>query len=132
MFPTFTSLLISVTEACHVGCSHCGFIGSTREREAEPEEMALWISQACSYGIPKMIFTGGEPFERLEVLAGGVRAGLAFGVEIGVFTSSYWGDSRERAKKTLSYVKGVTHLYLSSDTFHQRRVPYQYVFNVIE
>ena len=126
------SLLVSVTEACHVGCRQCGFIGSTRDREAEPDEMYAWVRQACDYGVPMMIFTGGEPFERFDVLSGGVAAAAEFGVDIGIFTSSYWAKTREVADSTLAKLPGVSWMYLSTDVFHQRSVPYEYVYNAIE
>jgi MoaA/NifB/PqqE/SkfB family radical SAM enzyme len=132
MLPQFKSVLVSVTEACHVGCSHCGFIGSVRDRESEPEEMADWVSQACHYGVPKIIFTGGEPFERLDSLRRGVHAAKACQKPAAVFTSSFWASSPQLTRSTLEQMPGLTHLYLSSDVFHQRRVPYQNVFNVIE
>jgi MoaA/NifB/PqqE/SkfB family radical SAM enzyme len=128
----FKSILVSVTEACHVGCSHCGFIGSVRDRESEPEEMADWVSQACHYGVPKIIFTGGEPFERLDSLRRGVDAARASQKPVAVFTSSFWASSPEITRSILEQMPGLTHLYLSSDVYHQRRVPYQNVFNVIE
>ena len=132
MSPRFSAILLSITEACHVGCSHCGFLGSTRDREGNPGEVAEWVRQACEYGIGEIIFTGGEPFERLEVLVAGVRAAAAFNVQISVFTSSFWGTTSGAATDTLRQLQGLTHLYLSSDVFHQRRVPYKNVFNVID
>ncbi|MDP9266867.1 MAG: radical SAM protein [Acidobacteriota bacterium] len=132
MPPTFTSILFSVTEACHVGCSHCGFIGSTRDRDVDANELREWVANACAYGIPKIIFTGGEPFERFEVLRDAVATAAAWSVEIGVFTSSFWGSSFDAAATLLDKLSGLTHLYLSSDRFHQRRVPLAFVCNVID
>src|SRR5919199_2003161 len=116
--PRLDSLLVSVTEVCHVGCRHCGFIGSTREREPAPAEMNQWVHQACEYGVSMIIFTGGEPFERFEVLTSGVAAAAAFGVPVGIFTSSYWGTSFAAACQMLRQLPGVTRLYLSTDVFH--------------
>src|SRR5437667_11837073 len=99
MLPRFNSVLVSVTERCHVGCAHCGFIGSVREREPEPQEMANWVSQACEYGTPKIIFTGGEPFERLDCLVGGVGAAKKAGTPAAVFTSSFWASCADSARK---------------------------------
>ncbi|MCY1014430.1 radical SAM protein [Pyxidicoccus sp. MSG2] len=130
--PRFKSLLVSVTEACNVGCAHCGFIGSKRDREAEPEELADWVGQACDYGVPTIIFTGGEPFMRFAALKQSVARAAERGAGVGCFTSSNWGTSPEAARDMLRQLPGLTHLYLSSDVFHQRRVPYQNVYNVIE
>lgn len=129
--PRFTSILVSVTEGCHVGCAHCGFIGSTRERETEAGDLREWVSQACAYGVPVIIFTGGEPFERYEVLREGVRAAAAHGVPSSLFTSSAWATSPAAALTALGDLPGLQHLYLSTDAYHQARVPYDNVYHVI-
>ena len=114
-----------------MGCAHCGFIGAVREREPEPGEMAAWVKEACEYGIPLIIFTGGEPFERFECLEQGVAAAESMGTPAAVFTSSFWAATPEATMALLCRLPGLKHLYLSSDPFHQRRVPYQNVYNAI-
>ncbi|MEX2401234.1 MAG: radical SAM protein [Rhodothermales bacterium] len=131
MNPSFTSILVSVTEGCHVGCAHCGFIGSKRDRETNAGELVAWVQQACRYGIPAVIFTGGEPFERFDVLKQGTHAAADLGVPSWVFTSSYWATSVPTGVETLRQLRGVEHLYLSTDSFHQKRIPYEYIHNVI-
>ncbi len=131
MNPSFTSILVSVTEGCHVGCAHCGFIGSTRDRETEISDLTDWVGQACTYGIPMIIFTGGEPFEKYEVLRKGVLAAFNHGAMSALFTSSFWASSVDTALTKLRELRGLRHLYLSTDVYHQRRVPYDFVHNVI-
>jgi hypothetical protein len=130
----FDSILVSVTEVCTVGCKHCGFTGTSRDREPAADELAFWVSQACSYGIPEIIFTGGEPFQRFELLKAAVAAaaGHPSSPEIATFTSSFWGRTREKVRWYLLQLPGLTHLYLSTDIYHQERVPRDYVANVID
>ncbi len=128
----FESILIVLTEQCHVGCQHCGYIGSKRDGEVEPPELESWIEQMIAYGIPEIIFTGGEAFERYEILACGVKRAHECGARISVFTSSYWATSLEQAKTILQGLDGLTHMYLSTDIYHQRRVPFEYVRNAID
>jgi MoaA/NifB/PqqE/SkfB family radical SAM enzyme len=130
----YTNILVSVTEICTVGCRHCGFIGSTRERQPEDAEMTQWVTQACEWGIPGIIFTGGEPFQRFSLLKAGVAAAAAHPgtAKIGCFTSSFWGKNRQTVDKFLDQLPGLSHFYLSTDVFHQERVPAQYVRNVID
>jgi MoaA/NifB/PqqE/SkfB family radical SAM enzyme len=128
----FDSILIVLTEACHVGCAHCGYIGSKRDREVESPELENWIEQMISYGIPEIIFTGGEAFERYETLAAGVKRARECGAKISVFTSSFWASSREEAKRVLQGLNGLTKVYLSTDLYHQKRVPFAYVRNAID
>jgi organic radical activating enzyme len=130
----FNSILVSVTEICTVGCRHCGFTGSTRDRQPTADDIGRWVGQACDSGIPEIIFTGGEPFQRFRMLKSGVRAAAGHPAKprICVFTSSFWGRSREAVDKILSQLPGLTRLYLSTDIYHQERVPTQNVKNVIE
>ena len=48
------------------------------------------------------------------------------------FTSSIWASSHDAVNRHLSRVHGLTHLYLSTDVFHQEKVPPRYVMNVID
>jgi MoaA/NifB/PqqE/SkfB family radical SAM enzyme len=128
----FSSILIVLTEVCHVGCRHCGYIGAKRDREVESPELERWIDQTVAYGVPEIIFTGGEAFERYAILERGVRRAHERGARISVFTSSFWANSREEASRVLQGLNGVTKLYLSSDIYHQKRVPFQYVRNAID
>lgn len=126
------SILVSVTEGCHVGCAHCGFIGSVRDRETPEDDLAGWVDQICRYGVPVVIFTGGEPFERLAALERGVAAATAAGTPSACFTSSFWATSADVAHETLARLAGLRHLYLSSDVYHQKRVPFANVHHVID
>lgn len=126
------SILVSVTEACHVGCAHCGFIGSTRDRETEADDLTGWVGQICDYGVPLVIFTGGEPFERFDALEGAVATATGRGTPTASFTSSFWASSFDTARAMLARLAGIRHLYLSSDIYHQKRVPFANVHNVID
>jgi hypothetical protein len=128
----FESILIVLTEQCHVGCQHCGYIGSKRDGEVEPFELVSWIDQMIDYGIPEIIFTGGEAFERFDILACGVKRSRERGARISVFTSSYWATSFDKAKATLQELAGLTHVYLSTDVYHQKRVPIANVRHAID
>lgn len=130
----YTSLLVTVTESCTVGCRHCGYLGSARSKEATDDQIADWVTQALDYGIPNIIFTGGEPFQRFRLLKAGVHAANAHESRPGIssFTSSFWGKSPEVVDNILDQLPGLTHLYLSTDVFHQEKVPPQYVMNVID
>jgi hypothetical protein len=130
----YTSILVSVTEVCTVGCSHCGFTGSTRDRQPTAEEITAWTTAACDFGIPRIIFTGGEPFQRFKLLKAGVRAVVEHPAapSASVFTSSFWGRTPQAVDSILGQLDGLDHLYLSTDVFHQQRVPVEHVKNVID
>src|SRR5262245_22415965 len=130
----FNSVLISVTEVCTVGCRHCGFRGSTRDREPTETELVRWVGEVCEYRVPKIIFTGGEPFQRFHLLRAAVEAAMARATppDIACFTSASWGSSPIRVSQHLEQLRGLNQLYLSTDVYHQERVPWRFVANVIE
>lgn len=130
--PRYDAVLMSVTERCHVGCRHCGFIGTKREREPTLAHLTDWAHQICSYGIERLIITGGEPFERYEALCVVTDVAHRAETNVGIFTSSYWGKSVEAAIAALTPLKNVVQLFLSADPYHQERVNIQSVHNVIE
>lgn len=126
------NILINVTERCHVGCRHCGYISSKRDSEMTTDEMDSWVGQVCGYGINKVIFTGGEAFERFEMLTRGVHCASRKGVKSAVFTSAFWAKSPKRAWETLRDVSSLQQLYISTDKYHQERVPLEHVHHAID
>lgn len=131
--PRYDAFLLSITERCHVGCGHCGFIGARRDRESSLDEVYNWTDQIANYGgIQRLILTGGEPFERIEALEAAVATARGRIPIISIFTSSFWASSKNEAIQILGRLPGLRQLYLSSDPYHQKRVPYEYVHNAIE
>ena len=130
--PRYDAVLLSVTERCPVGCRHCGFLGAKRNRECTLEEISDWTRQICEYGVSRFIMTGGEPFERFDAVEAAVKVSSGLATMAGVFTSSYWGTSYSDARAKLERLDGLGHLFLSTDIYHQERVPFAYVNNVIE
>lgn len=125
-------MLIVLTEVCHVGCQHCGYRGSPRDREMKTADVVAWIDQILGYGVPEIIFTGGEPFERLDLLEPGVARTHHWRARSSVFTSSFWASSFGEARRVLSRLTGLTMLYLSTDVYHQKQVPLQHVRHAID
>lgn len=121
-----------MTERCHVGCRHCGFYGAVRNREATLDEIVDWTKQVGDYPIGRIIFTGGEPFERVDALEQAIDAVRSMDRILCSFTSSFWATSYPQARAILNRLSGLQHLFLSSDVYHQERVPIERVFNVIQ
>lgn len=130
--PKFGSVLISITETCPVGCAHCGLRGSPRKGEAPEESVLRWERQIFDFGIPRIILTGGEPFLRHPLLCRVIQIAKESQGESAVFTSAYWATSDERARQLLEPMKGLNTLYISTDVFHQAKIPYSYVYSAIE
>ncbi|MDR1313976.1 MAG: radical SAM protein [Deltaproteobacteria bacterium] len=76
----------NVTKACNLSCLHC-YASATAGRaadELDPKEAAELVSSLSGYGVPVILFSGGEPLMRPDVfelieaaVKGGSRAVLS-------------------------------------------------------
>lgn len=128
----FNSVLLVVTERCRVGCEHCGYRGGRRDREMTVDDVPKWVAQIAEYGVPGIIVTGGEPFERMDLVTAAVREAESQEIMSSTFTSSFWASSLEKAVGILEPLRSLTTIYLSTDIYHQARVPVGYVRNAID
>ncbi len=69
------------TKACNLRCRHCysSCTGPKEENEMTTEEAMRFMGQLVAYHVPVLLFSGGEPFMRpdlLELLAYGKSIGL--------------------------------------------------------
>ncbi|MBL8150294.1 MAG: radical SAM protein [Blastocatellia bacterium] len=127
----FNAILFNIVEQCNIRCRHCGYADSKRAAVSEEDELIDWAIQAVEYGIPHIIFTGGEPFMQFPLLKRSVEAVHKHGGNSGVFTNSLWGKTLESARETIKQLPGLTHLYLSTDIYHLEFVPIENILNVI-
>lgn len=128
----FNAILFNIVEACNIRCRHCGYADSVRRGEVSHHDLVQWVRQAVEYRIPQIIFTGGEPFMRFELLRAGVEAVADCDGSSGVFTNSLWGTTVDDCRKVLSQLPRLTHLYLSCDRYHLEYVPAKNLLNIIE
>ena len=126
------SILVNFSEHCSIGCAHCGYAGSPRGFQASDQDLADWNRQIAQAGVPLVIYTGGEPFQRMSLLTHGVSNAVSQGLRVGVFTSAFWARKPSTAEARLAQLPGLTELYVSSDRFHQAVVHPDCVRNAIE
>jgi pyruvate-formate lyase-activating enzyme len=120
-----------ITASCPLRCQHCMF-GSLLERRDIPQQADLcdWLEQAAQTGYLRLIsLTGGEPFYAFEKLKALVARGATLNLRINTVTNAYWAVSKEAAQALLSQLTGLTDLYISTDEFHARDIPLDYVLN---
>src|ERR1044072_5655533 len=94
----FNAILFNIVEQCNIRCRHCGYADSVRAAVSTDDELCDWVAQAVDYGIPKIIFTGGEPFIRFNLLKRAVQTAYLRGGGSGIFTNSLWGKTVEEAR----------------------------------
>lgn len=57
----------NVTPACNLACSHCYAAHSGEQRVLDTAEAKRVIGGLSSYGVPVLLFSGGEPFARPDI-----------------------------------------------------------------
>ncbi len=57
----------NVTPACNLACSHCYAATSSKERVMDTESALAVIDDLAAFGVPVILFSGGEPFLRPDI-----------------------------------------------------------------
>jgi len=57
----------NVTPACNLACSHCYAAHSGKQRVLDTSEAKRVIDGLAEYGVPVLLFSGGEPFARPDI-----------------------------------------------------------------
>ena len=94
--------------------------------------MKSWLNQIAHYEdgkIAAIALTGGEPFSDFEHLRHIALIADSLGLLVTVVTNSYWATSESLALETLERLPSIRMLTLSTDKFHQRAIPLEYVKN---
>ncbi len=130
-----TDVGLVMTEQCPVGCRHC-LSPSTIQGPDMPalETHLAWIAQVS--GVDRcrsIILTGGEPFLYFRRLLQVVDGCRTQGLHATVFTSAYWATSDNVVAHKLQQLAhaGLTSITVSTDKYHQERVPLANVSRVL-
>ncbi len=133
--PFLSAIGMIVTYKCPIACAHCLLeCGPSRKEEVSLEDARDWISQAALYrnGYIKMLsLTGGEPFFDLERLKKISSHAKNEGLVVTAVTNAFWADTEKHAERTLGSLDSLDALSISTDKYHQARIPYHYIENAI-
>jgi organic radical activating enzyme len=131
-----TEVGLVLTEQCPVGCRHC-LSSSTMQVPDLPalETHLAWIAQVSLVDRCESVFiTGGEPFLYFHRLLQVVDGCRTRGLGARVITSAYWATSGETTADKLRQLAhaGLTGITVSTDEYHQERVPLANVSRVLQ
>ena len=127
---------VRVTHRCVASCAHCasaGIPGNTDVLSVETAERFL-DELTKRWGPPGWILSGGEPMlcpERVGELA---RLGASRGAKPRLSTNGFWARTPESAQHEIHGLtaSGITHFWISTDSFHAEFVPVERVHILIE
>ena len=131
--PFLKNIALMQTFKCTIACQHCIMeAGPHRHEEMAYEDSVAWIDQAKKYRdgyIQGLALTGGEPFYNLELLRRVSTYGSESGFLVSAVTNASWATSMDHAVSVLQGLPSVRLLCISTDQFHKKFIPFEYVRN---
>jgi MoaA/NifB/PqqE/SkfB family radical SAM enzyme len=133
--PYLSNIGLMLTYKCTIACPHCIVEAGPHKKEEMRREHALaWIEQANTYRkghIKGIALTGGEPFCNLENLAQVSTYAKSFGFIISAVTNAFWASTQDGALSVLSKLPAIQMISISTDIYHQKSIPFDYVKNAV-
>jgi len=122
-------VILDLTHKCNLKCVMCDIRRdkNTMENELKTEEIFKIIDEVASWGVPHLIFSGGEPFVRKDIFKL-LSYAVKRGVPVGVLTNGTSLSSDMLKKFTNFLVNGDVSLTISLDGF--RRETHDYIRGV--
>lgn len=134
-WPFLQNIGLMLTYKCQVSCPHCIVECSPHRTEEMQESDALdWIRQIAHYrnGYIKVLsLTGGEPFFDIAKFRRVAECATSHGLLTAVVTNAYWATNPDRALEVLQSLPPLAALSISTDSYHQKWIPIERVFNAI-
>lgn len=133
--PFLSNIGFMLTYKCTIACPHCIVkAGPNRKEEMLLDRILAWIEQASAYRnghIKGLALTGGEPFYNMENLIQISGYGKKLGFIVSVVSNAFWAATKNIAKDVLSRLPAIQMISLSTDVYHQKFIPFEYVKNAI-
>jgi MoaA/NifB/PqqE/SkfB family radical SAM enzyme len=133
--PFLSNIGLTLTYKCTVACPHCIVEAGPHRTEEIPLKQCLnLIDQARAYRfghLKGIALTGGEPFYNRKNLSHISAHGKSLGFTISAVTSAYWATSKNEALNVLSALPAIQMISISTDVYHQKMIPFEYVKNAI-
>jgi len=104
-----------ITSRCNLRCSHCYYFGeATPQTELSSNEIKRVIYELAAFGVSNLIFSGGEPFLREDLLT--IISSAAIGVFSDVSIATNGTLISRRAAKKLKSVRVNVQISIDGDT----------------
>lgn len=123
------SLLLFITDRCPVACAHC----SVDSRPDSPmisdfELLGELLQGICQLESVEVVgISGGEPFTERRGLTLACEALKRNNKSIVIYTSGVWATKENKEPRWIvDILKSCSTVYLSTDSFHQNRVPVEH------
>jgi MoaA/NifB/PqqE/SkfB family radical SAM enzyme len=120
---------------CNFECKHCSVGSSPKTIMPMPREILekafAGLAQVPTARI--VVFTGGEPTLRMEMLEEGIRMAKGRGLLARIVTNGWWASSPEKATEVVSRLRaaGLDEINTSYDDFHAPFMKFSRIVNLV-
>ena len=120
---------------CNFECKHCSVGSSPRTIMPMPREILERAFEGLK-SVPSarvVVFTGGEPTLRLDMLLEGIRMAKERGLRARVVTNGWWASSPAKARDMVAKLKGagLDEMNTSYDDFHEPFAKFNRIVNLV-
>jgi organic radical activating enzyme len=133
MMPSLFSIFLDYW--CNFECKHCSVGSSPRTILPMPREILDKAFEGLK-AVPTakvVVFTGGEPTLRLEMLLEGIRMAKEKGLRVRIVTNGWWASSIPKAQEMVGKLKaaGLDEINTSYDDFHMPFTKFNRIVNLV-
>ncbi|MDP9178831.1 MAG: radical SAM protein, partial [Gemmatimonadota bacterium] len=101
--PVARNIAVMVTRRCNMTCAHCSVESGPAIRSQPAEhELEELITEAADAGVRAIVFTGGEPMLREDLVLRLMSLARKCGLATTVTTNGFWGQTFAGARRTVS------------------------------
>lgn len=131
------SIVILVTMDCNCSCDHCFYFPrNDNHAHIDPDLIDDALeSISDQHNIKTVHFAGGEPFFYYDVMVECIKRCKNHGIDyFSVSTNGAWANEPEVVREKVDHLHelGVNSIGVSADSFHQRTIPLENVFNILK
>jgi len=125
-------IFAAITRRCPLGCRHCSTNSGNDSEEHDGAVFQRFVGSFTDDCHPDfLLLTGGEPLMRPRLVAALARSAGAAGTRTYLLTGMFFARSGTIPGPVLRAIRGVDHVAVSMDRFHQEFVPRDQVFRAM-
>ncbi|HEV2888223.1 MAG TPA: radical SAM protein [Jatrophihabitans sp.] len=126
-------LLVTLTRRCPLSCAHCSTASTMDAEQVDAGRLRRFVASITPGTAPQVVlYTGGEPLLRPELLAELARAAPAAGSAPAVLTGGFFVRDGRVPARIWQALLACDHVSFSLDAYHEREVPRAGVFDCLQ
>lgn len=125
-------LLVTLTRRCPLSCAHCSTASTMDAEQVDAARLRRFITSMTVETAPQVVlYTGGEPLLRPELLAELAASARAAGSATAVLTGGFFARGGPIPDRIWRALLACDHVSFSLDAYHEQEVPRAGVFGCL-